>query len=294
MDKKIYALGFFDGVHLGHQALLKACRELAVEHGCGTAAVTFDLPPAGVLQKQPTEMLNTVSDRIALLKQYGMGKITLLDTDEKTLRTSWEDFLAELLEQGAAGFVCGQDFRFGHMGRGTAEKLAEFCEERGLPCVIVPDQKIDGIRISSTHIRGLLAEGNVAEANRFLGHPHIFSGEVVQGKQLGRTIGVPTANLSFPEGMLIPKKGVYACKARVDGAEFMAVTNIGTRPTVDGEGVNAEAFLLDFEGDLYGKTITLYFYDFLRPEKKFSSLEELQEEIQKNALETRIFFEKSR
>lgn len=294
MDKKIYALGFFDGVHLGHQVLLKECCRLAKAQGCQTAAITFDFPPAGRLQKKPAEMINTVSDRLALLKQYGMDAVTLLDTGEKTLTTPWQDFLAGLLEQGAAGFVCGQDFRFGHMGRGTAEKLAGFCKERGFPCVIVPDQKIDGIRISSTHIRALLAAGEVAEANRFLGHPHIFCGEVVKGRQLGRTIGVPTANLAFPEGMLIPKKGVYACKAAVDGAEFLAVTNVGTRPTVDGNGINVEAFLLDFEGDLYGKTVTISFYEFLRPEKRFASLEELQREIQKNARQTRNFFEKSR
>ncbi len=293
-ERTIYALGFFDGVHLGHQVLLKECCRLAKAQGCQTAAITFDFPPAGRLQKKPAEMINTVSDRIALLKQYGMDAVTLLDTDEKTLTTPWQDFLAELLELGAAGFVCGQDFRFGHMGRGTAEKLAEFCEERGFPCVIVPDQKIDGIRISSTHIRGLLAEGNVAEANRFLGHPHIFSGTVVAGRQLGRTIGVPTANLTFPAGLLIPKHGVYACKALVEGKEYLAVTNVGNRPTVKGESVTVEPFLLDFDGDLYGKTLTLAFYEFLRPEKKFPSLEELQAEIQKNARQTRNFFEKSR
>lgn len=294
MTKKvIYALGFFDGVHLGHQALLTECCRLAKENGCKTAALTFDLPPASVLKRQPADMLNTVSDRIALLKQYGMERVTIWQTNEKTLATSWEDFLAELLAQGAAGFVCGEDFRFGHKGLGSAETLAAFCKERGLPCAIVPDQLLDGIRISSTHIRGLLTEGKVAEASRFLGHPHIFSGKVVEGRQLGRTIGIPTANLAFPEGMLLPKKGVYACKVRFDGAEFMAVTNVGNRPTVNGEAVTVEPFLLDFDGDLYGKEISVAFYKFLRPEQKFASLADLQKEIQKNAHETRIFFEKS-
>ena len=198
-----------------------------------------------------------------------------------------------MLFRSAVGFVCGEDFRFGFRGEGNAQVLADFCKERDLSWAVVPDQKLDGIRISSTHIRGLLKAGEMAEANRFLGHPHGLSGEVMGGKQVGRTIGFPTANLPLPDGVLVPKFGVYAGKAVVDGTEYMAVTNVGTRPTVNGQSANAECHLLDFSGDLYGKTLTLSFCEFLRPEKKFASLEALREEIQKNIRQTRQFFEKS-
>ncbi len=293
MNKKIFALGFFDGVHLGHQALLAACRRLAEARDCEPAVLTFDIAPAAILQETPPHMLNTLGDRLALLRQYGMDCITVYPANARTLSVSWQDFLEDLLRQGAAGFVCGSDYRFGHKGAGNSQILRDFCDEKGLPCVIVPEQTLDGEKISSTRIRALLEQGQIQEANRLLGHPHILTGTVVSGQQLGRTIGIPTANLLFPADLLIPKFGVYACKVTVDNRTYPAVTNIGTRPTVGGNSVTAEAFLLDFSGDLYGKPLQIAFYAFLRPEKKFSDLEELKEEILKNARQTREFFEKS-
>ena len=159
--------------------------------------------------------------------------------------------------------------------------------------MVVPEQAIDGVRISSTHIRGLLEAGEMERAAEFLGHPHILTGTVVSGRKLGRTIGIPTANLMIPQGLVTPKFGVYACTAVTEAGEFLAVTNIGTRPTVGGHRVTVEPWLLDFEGDLYGKELTLTFHAFLRPEQKFGSLEELQEEIRKNALQTRKLLGKS-
>ena len=155
-----------------------------------------------------------------------------------------------------------------------------------MSCVIVPEQTVDGIRVSSTHIRSLIEQGDMETAAKFLGHPHILSGEVVAGRQLGRTIGVPTANILIPEGVVLPKLGVYACLCRVDGHKYVAVTNIGSRPTVEGHQVRAESWLLDFEGDLYGRQITLEFVKFLRPEQKFGSLEELKAQIQADAAQT--------
>ena len=154
----------------------------------------------------------------------------------------------------------------------------------------MPAQLLGQTRISSTYIRELIRAGEMERAVEFLGHPHILTGTVVRGKQLGRTIGIPTANLLLPEGVLCPRFGVYACRALVDGKTFPAVTNVGVRPTVSGEGITIEPWLLDFSGDLYGKTLTLEFHAFLRPERKFASLEKLQEEIRKNAAETRSLF----
>ena len=143
--------------------------------------------------------------------------------------------------------------------------------------------------MSSTHIRSLLEKGEMGEAVKFLGHPHILTGTVTSGQKIGRTIGIPTANLTLPDGCVVPKFGVYACKI----LGHPAVTNIGTRPTVGGSGITVEPWILDFDGDLYGQDITVEFHAFLRPEVKFPSLADLQAEVRKNAAETRIFFEKS-
>ena len=292
-NKIIYALGFFDGVHLGHQALLAECCRLAKEQGALPAVVSFDTSPSAVLQGNSPRMINTNADRIRLLEQFGIKNVFLYKTNRETLAMPWHAFLAQLLETGAVGFVCGSDYRFGRDGEGCAQILQQFCREKNLPCVIVPEQQMDGEKISSSRIRALLEQGDVIQANRLLGHPHVLTGPVVSGQQLGRTIGIPTANLLLPQELLIPRFGVYACKATVEDAVYMAVTNIGTRPTVAGTGITVEAFLLDFDKDLYGKQLQLEFYQFLRPEKRFSSLAELKAEILENVRQTRKIFEKT-
>ena len=149
---------------------------------------------------------------------------------------------------------------------------------------------VDGRRVSSTYLRKQIETGDMATAIKFLGHPYYLTGTVVHGKQLGRTLGIPTANLVLPQGLAIPKFGVYACLCLVDGKKYPAVTNIGTRPTVDGLGITVEPWILDFSGDLYDKEITLEFYRFLRSEMKFPDLDALKAEIHRNAQETRDYF----
>ena len=292
-EKKIIALGFFDGVHLGHQALLKECVELARQLNMEPAAITFHRHPRSLFPTGVPPLLNSLEDRHRLLQQYGMSQVITVPVSPEIMQMPWQEFLSTLLAEGAAGFVCGEDFRFGHKGEGNAQLLEGYCRQRNLPCAIVPDQTMDGLRISSTYIRQQLEQGDMETAVRFLGHPHILSGQVVRGQQLGRKIGIPTANLLISQGVLVPKFGVYACRIITEMGEFSAVTNVGTRPTVEGNGVTVEPWILDFEGDLYGKMVTLEFYKFLRPEKKFPTLQDLQAEIQKNAAEVRRFFEKT-
>ena len=293
-EKTIYALGFFDGVHLGHAALLDACKVLATEQGCKAGVLTFDGHPDTLIRGFSTPLINTPADREALIKKAGMDAVVTIPFDKKLMTTPWQEFFRNLVEQyGAAGLVCGHDFRFGHRGEGDAQKLKTACEELGMPCVVIPQQTLEGVRVSSTHIRQLLEGGELDEAIRFLGHPHVLTGTVVPGKQLGRTIGVPTANLHLPQELLVPRFGVYACLVRIGEKSWPAVTNIGTRPTVNGVGVTVEPWILDFSGDLYGQQITLEFHKFLRPEMKFPSLDALRAEICKNAEETREFFKNS-
>lgn len=291
MKNYIFALGFFDGVHLGHQVLLKECCRLAAQKSANTAAITFQDHPQSFFSDNPPPLINTLSDRKALLQHYGIQYIHVFPVTQETMSTPWQDFLLTLMAEGAVGFVCGSDFRFGHRGEGSAEKLRSFCRERNLPCTIIPEQSLDDIRVSSTYIRSQIETGDMATAVRFLGHPHILTGEVVPGKQLGRRLGIPTANLHLPEKIAIAKFGVYACRALADGKWYPAVTNVGIRPTVSGTGITVEPWILNYSGNLYGQKIRLEFHYFIRPEQKFNSLEELKAAIHRDAEEAKAVFD---
>lgn len=292
IEKQVLALGFFDGVHLGHGALLSACRSMANALCVDAAALTFDTHPDTLVTGQTPGLINSARDRETLMKGlYHMDRVLTLHFDQAMMHTPWQDFFQELLTRyQAAGLVCGHDFRFGDRGTGNAILLEQACREAGIPCTVVPEQKLEGFTISSTYIRQLLSEGEMERAGRFLGHPHILTGTVVSGRRIGHTWGIPTANLTLPEGVLPPRFGVYACRTQVWGKPYLAVTNVGTRPTVNGHQPRAEAWLLDFSGDLYGQELTLEFHAFLRPEVKFPSAQALQAEIQKNAAQARAFF----
>lgn len=289
MEKTIYALGFFDGVHIGHAALLEACRHLAQQAECLAGVVTFAGHPDTLVLGRAPGLINTPRDRERLLREtFHMDQVVTLPFDTQMRAMPWQSFLTMLRnDHSAAGFVCGADFHFGYKGQGNADLLEAYSREAGLPFARVQDQTIDGIRVSSTYIRQQLESGDMATAVRFLGHPHMLTGKVIPGKQLGRRLGIPTANLLLPEGLAVPKFGVYACRVLLDGTYYPAVTNIGTRPTVSGTGVTVEPWILDYSGDLYGREITLEFFRFLRPEQKFPSLEDLKQEILKNAEQTR-------
>jgi len=291
-QKRIIALGFFDGVHLGHQALLEACREMAEKQGCVPSALTFSSHPDALVSGKMPGLLNTPEDRKLLLKRYGMEEVIVLPFDENMMQMPWQEFFQMLMEDyNAAGLVCGHDFRFGHRGRGNAELLQQVCRDAQIMCQVVPEQKINGKTVSSTWIRTLLEEGNVQEANRLLGHSHTLSGQVVEGRRLGHTLGFPTANVLLPEGTVCLKRGVYATKVTVEGKTYTAVTNVGSRPTVSGHQVRTESWIQDFSGDIYGKQMTISFYTFLRPEHRFEQLDDLTRSIQMDAEKSRRFFE---
>lgn len=291
-EKRIFALGFFDGVHLGHQALLDECVRLARAMDVQTAAITFESHPQSLFRSDVPPLLTTLQDRFRLLLRYGIDHVYPFPVNQKVMSTPWKDFLEELMACGAAGFVCGDDFRFGSRGEGNAEKLRQFCRERKLPCVIVPEQNLDGVRISSSYIRKQIGEGDMATAVRFLGHGHMLTGTVVTGRRLGHKLGFPTANIELPQGVIVPRHGVYACRAYVGEKRYMAVCNVGNRPTVQGHQVRTETWLLDFDGDLYGQSVTLEFMYFLRPEQRFESLDALKKAVLCDAENTRKFFEK--
>lgn len=291
MEQQVIALGFFDGVHLGHQALLAACRNLAQNLGAVPVALTFTSHPDQLVLGQSPELINTPEDRVRLLYSYGMERVIQLPFDNSMQSMEWEAFLRLLMEKHhAVGLVCGHDFRFGWKGEGTASLLEGFCREHGLGCQVVPEQRKDGMVISSTLIRSKIASGQMEEAVALLGHRHILTGCVVTGRKLGHKLGFPTANIQLPAGVCYPKFGVYACRVGICGVSRMAVTNVGSRPTVEGHQVRTESWILDFSGDLYGREITLEFCSFLRPEQRFDSLEQLQQAVGLDAVHAREYF----
>lgn len=288
------ALGFFDGVHLGHGALLQKVAQRARGLGAIPAAFTFDAHPASRILGRQIPQLSTPEDRAGLMRRcYGIEDVAVGRFD-RMMRMDWRDFVTEYLQKelGVIHVVAGHDFHFGYRGEGNPARLQSLCAEIGMGCDIISKVELDGITVSSTYIRTLVAQGETERAMEFLGHPHVYTGAVVHGKQLGRTIGFPTANLVVPEGILVPAHGVYAAKVITpDGKEHMAVTNVGTRPTVDdGDAVTVEPWILDFDGDLYGREIRVEYYKRLRGEQKFSGLEELTAMVFRNADQTREYF----
>ncbi len=304
-QRRVIALGFFDGVHMGHGALLRRVKETADRLGAVPAAFTFDRSPAAAITGKAVPLLSTLEDRNALMNGlYGIQELVVAPFHTMQ-HMDWEDFIQSYLvgELGVVHVVAGHDFHFGYMGEGNPERLRAKCQALGVGCDIIPKVELDGVTVSSTYIRTLIAQGEMERAVEFLGHPYRLTRQVTHGKRLGSRLGFPTVNLRIPEGVIVPAFGVYATHVWVlpdypdhqpcipGVGPCMAVTNVGVRPTVeDGDQVTVESFLLDFNGDLYGRTVRAEFYKYLRPERKFPSVEALAEEIQHNADQTREFF----
>lgn len=284
IERRVIALGFFDGVHIGHGALLKKTCERATELGAIPAAMSFDTHPDTLVFGTPTELLNTMDERKHLMQSlYGIEDVIFCHFDKAMMNMDWEAFVEDYLvrELHACHLVCGHDYHFGARGFGNAERLTEKCRALGLGCDVIGEVKLDGVTVSSTYLRRLLKEGRMEEAVRFLGHGHIISGIVQHGDSRGHTLGLPTANLALDASLLVPAFGVYGGWA--DAGElgrFPAAVNLGVHPTVhELPHPVAEASLLGFEGDLYGKFLRLELLFQVRPEQRFSSLPELTAQI---------------
>lgn len=292
--QKVMALGFFDGIHVGHAALINMIKQRAKETGAEPAVLTFDVHPDNLVFHKTVPLINSAEDREHILKRYfGIDDVVVIHFSQRVMHMDWKEFIDELIdEMNLRWIVVGHDFCFGYKGLGTAAKLKDYCEERGIGCDIIPAVCRDGVIVSSTLIRQLIESGDMEMANAYLGHPHTLTDVVRSGYHLGTQMGTPTINMGFPQGVIIPRHGVYAAKAYIDGQEYMSVTNVGIRPTVSDSGnVNVESFLLDFHGNLYGHQARIDFYKFLRPERKFDDVETLAAQIKHDAQTTRDYFE---
>lgn len=292
--KKVMALGFFDGIHIGHAALMNMIIKRAQEYDAEPAVLTFDVHPDSLVFKKNVPLINSADDRERILSRcFGIDDVVVVHFSQSVMHMDWKVFIDELIDDmDLCHIVVGHDFKFGYKGLGTAEKLKEYCAQRGVGCDIIPPVCKDGVIVSSTLIRGLIENGEIEKANEYLGRPHTLTDVVRSGYHLGTQMGTPTINMRFPDGVIIPRHGVYAAKAYVDGEEYMSVTNVGVRPTVSEDGgVNVESFLLDFTGNLYGRLVRLDFYKFMRPERKFDDIDELAAQIKHDAESTREYFE---
>lgn len=295
--KRAIALGFFDGVHAGHGELLKMTRRRADEIGATPSVLSFDVHPDTLVFHRDVPLINSAIGREELIRRcYGIDNVVFLHFNQHMMRMPWQQFISSLVDElSIAWVVVGHDFCFGYKGEGTAERLKEYCAEHGIGCDIIPALKMDGRIVSSTYIRELIASGDIETANRYLGHPHTLSDTVHSGYHLGTNLGAPTINMYFPDGVLVPKHGVYATKVILeDDSRYIAVTNVGVRPTVtDSDRVSVESHLLDYSGNLYGRQARVEFYSFLRGEVKFASYEELSNQIRRDAAAARAYFEKN-
>lgn len=296
MKERVIALGFFDGVHLGHAALLRRTVEEAQKRGATPAVFTFDRPPKEVVTGVPCPLIASPEDRKGLLeREFGIKDVLMVPFDREMMTTPWDEFVTKILVERyhAVHLVAGHDHHFGHKNQGSPELLVEKCRELGLGCDIIPKVELDGITVSSTYIRSLVGMGQMARAERYLGHPHVLTQEVRHGRRIGHTIGVPTINLVVPPHVLVPSHGVYVTRVFLpDGESYPAVTNVGTRPTVNnGTDITVEPWLLGFDGDLYGARVRVEFHKRLRDEIRFDSLDALRDQIQKDAKATMEYFE---
>jgi riboflavin kinase/FMN adenylyltransferase len=289
----VVALGNFDGVHLGHQAVLRRAVEEGRKRGTRVVAATFHPHPRAVLGPGGRPgLLTTLELRREALVRYGADEVWAVRFDEELSKKSPGEFVRDVLigEIGAAAVVVGENFRFGHKAAGDFEDLERLMRALGgRAAYAVPIRSCGAGRggISSTRIRALISAGEVGEAAQLLGRSYVVRGEVVVGDRRGRSIGFPTANVLADPAQVIPARGVYAGFVYVGKEEHAACTNVGVAPTFERGESRIEAYLLDFEGDLYGRVVDVSFVERIRPEKRFSGVEELKEQIARDVGEAR-------
>jgi len=276
--------GTFDGVHLGHQKILRRLQELASSKQGETVLLTYWPHPRLILQPQDKSLrlLSTLSEKVKLLEEMGVDHLIILPFTEELSQMSSDDFIRSILVEKiqTKTLVIGYDHKFGKNREGSFEYLQSHSHLFGFAIEEISRQDVDDLGVSSTKIRTALAQGDISTANKYLGRPYDLSGQVVKGQQIGRSLGFPTANIQIADDYkLLPRDGAYAVHAEVNSIQYKAILNIGDRPTVDGEKKTIEAHLIDFEGDLYGQELRVYFQEFLREEKKFESLDALKNQL---------------
>jgi riboflavin kinase/FMN adenylyltransferase len=278
MPKSVVALGTFDGVHLGHREVLRRCVSRAKQENVPSVVFTFHKHPLEVIRPQfAPELLTDLEDKLALIQDAGIENTVIARFDDEMARATPEEFVRESLVDSlrAKWVVVGFNYTFGWKAEGNAKSLKDLGEKYGFGVEVSKPVVVDGTVVSSTRIRTALAKGDVEAACEMLGRPFSIKGKIVRGHSRGMTLGYPTVNLDVSREITLPQRGVYASYVRVEGRMFKAVTNVGTRPTFQGEATTVETHIIGFEGDLYGETLRVLFAKRLRDEIRFESGEAL-------------------
>ena len=286
------SVGNFDGLHMGHQKILKLLVERARESGQRSVAITFDPHPLRVLRPEiAPAMIQTLGQRLSGMEQIGLDAALVLRFDRELSQVTAEEFMQRILVAGlsAGTILVGENFCFGYRGAGNVQMLSEYGKTHGFAVEIVAPVEVGGRVVSSTSVRNAVVSGNVGEANELLGRAFSLSGEIRAGAGRGRQILVPTLNL-VPEQELLPKLGVYATESVVAGKNYFSVTNVGTRPTFDGRGVTVESHLFEFGEMVTGGRMEVRFCARIRDEMKFSGAEELRGQIGKDIAAAKEYF----
>ena len=279
---KCVAIGFFDGVHIGHQKIIGAVVRESQKRGLLSTAITFEPHPLRVLKTEtPPPLLTPLDKKLELLASLGLDACAVLSFSPDFAGLSAEEFSRCVLKDGfEPRLVCvGYNFTFGHRGVGTPDTLRELGRKLGFRVKVFAPVKVGGVTVSSTAVRELVAGGRVKEARRLLGRPFSIRGEVVAGDGRGRQMGIPTANLVPPPEQLLPADGVYAVVVKARGRSYVGVTNVGRRPTFPSPRRLVEAHLLDYSGHLYGQDIEVFFLEWLRAEQTFPDAEALRRQV---------------
>lgn len=296
--KTIVTLGTFDGVHKGHKSILDKLTTSSKLSGCESLVLTFFPHPRMVLQQNTDlKLLNTIEEKAVLLENEGIDNLIIHPFDHAFSRLTAEEFVKDILvdKLNISKIIIGHDHRFGRNRTATIDDLIRFGQEYGFEVEKISALEINEVSVSSTKIRNALINGNIETANEFLGYPYFISGTVVQGKQLGRTINFPTANIEVNESYkLIPANGVYVVSSVIDGKIVQGMMNIGTRPTVDGTNTTIEVHFHDFESNLYGNNLTISIYLRLRDEVKFESFDALKLQLEKDKQQSLDYFKNNR
>ena len=288
------ALGCFDGVHIGHRAVIREAVTIATQRGLWSAVWCFEAPPKNFFIKDSAPLITTPSEKISLISELGVDIAVCVPFDTNIGKLSPDEFFCEILLKKikAVHIVCGSNYTFGKNGVGNADYLAELCKKHGIGFTSLGHICVDGVSVSASAIRDMIKKGDVTGASLLLGRPYSISGTVIDGNHLGRTLGFPTANLALRDGCVVPKNGVYLTKAYIDGVERFGITNVGKHPTVPSENILAETYLFDFNDDIYGKEIKLEFVEFIRKEKTFDSLKSLTLQVESDIEKSKHLVEK--
>lgn len=295
IKKTILTLGTFDGVHFGHKKILEKIIQSTENQTYESLVLTFFPHPRMVLQEDSDiKLLNTIDEKIVLLDQIGIENLVIHPFDERFSRLTADEFVKDVLVEQfhIHKIIIGHDHRFGRNRTANIDDLKAFGEQYGFEVEEISAQEIKEVSVSSTKIRHALNEGNVALANEYLGYDYSLTGIITKGKQLGRTIGFPTANLKIAENFkLIPKKGVYIVKSIINSKLVFGMMNIGFNPTVEGKQQTIEINYFDFDADLYDQKITVSLVDRIRDEEKFESVNHLKAQLEKDKQTSLAYFD---